>query len=80
MTGDDILNRIKTAENLESNLSNKFGLRYNPFPRSGIANIDDPDEITRALVPAYSKLQLRLLIICVMHYLKVVDKIRMINI
>ena len=55
MTGDDILNRIKTAENLESNLSNKFGLRYNPFPRSGIANIDDPDEITRALVPAYSE-------------------------
>lgn len=48
----DILNQIKAAENLRSNLTEKFGLKYNPFPRSGIANLADPDEVTLALQPA----------------------------
>jgi len=50
--GIDILNQIKAAENLQSNLTEKFGLKYNPFPRSGIANLADPDEVTLALQPA----------------------------
>lgn len=54
MMGNEILSQIKTAENFETNLSNKFGLKYNPFPRSGIANIDDSDEVTLSLVPAFA--------------------------
>ena len=27
----DILGQIKSAENLRSNLAEKFGLKYNPF-------------------------------------------------
>lgn len=50
----DILNQIKAAENLQSNLTEKFGLKYNPFPRSGIANLADSDEVTLALQPALS--------------------------
>lgn len=50
----DILNEIKSAENLKSNLNEKFGLKYNPFPRSGIANLDDNDQVTLALQPALS--------------------------
>lgn len=50
--GIDILNQIKAAENLQSNLTEKFGLKYNPFPRAGIANLADPDEVTLALQPA----------------------------
>lgn len=52
--GIDILNQIKAAENLQSNLTEKFGLKYNPFPRSGIANLADSDEVTLALQPALS--------------------------
>ena len=52
--GIDILNQIKAAENVQSNLNEKFGLRYNPFPRSGIANLTDSDEVTLALQPALS--------------------------
>ena len=37
----DILSQIKSAENLKSNLVDKFGLKYNPFPRAGIANLND---------------------------------------
>lgn len=52
--GIDILNQIKAAENLQSNLAEKFGMKYNPFPRSGIANLADSDEVTLALQPALS--------------------------
>ena len=48
----DILSQIKSAENLKSNLVDKFGLKYNPFPRAGIANLNDSDETTLALQPA----------------------------
>lgn len=48
----DILSQIKSAENLKSNLVDKFGLKYNPFPRAGIANLNDTDETTLALQPA----------------------------
>ena len=48
----DILSQIKSAENLRSNLAEKFGLKYNPFPRAGIANLNDSDTTTLALQPA----------------------------
>lgn len=48
----DILGQIKSAENLRSNLAEKFGLKYNPFPRAGIANLNDSDATTLALQPA----------------------------
>ena len=48
----DILSQIKAAENLKSNLVEKFGLKYNPFPRAGIANLNDTDATTLALQPA----------------------------
>lgn len=53
--GIDILNQIKAAENLQSNLAEKFGMKYNPFPRSGIANLADSDEVTLALQPALTQ-------------------------
>lgn len=55
MANIDILSQIKRAENFESDLKEKFGLKYNPFPRSGIANIGESDEIVRALSPAYEE-------------------------
>lgn len=53
---------MKQSSDLDSllaNLSNdgqlkaKFGLNYNPFPRSGIAIIDESDQVMGKLVPLY---------------------------
>lgn len=55
MIDSNILSQIISAESLETNLNNKFGLRYNPFPRSGIANLDDSDNVTKTLVPAFAE-------------------------
>lgn len=54
MIDTNILSQIISAESLETNLNNKFGLRYNPFPRSGIANLDDSDNVINTLYPAYA--------------------------
>lgn len=48
----DILSQIKSAEDLKTNLADKFKLKYNPFPRAGIANLNDTDSTTLALQPA----------------------------
>lgn len=48
---ENILDKIKTVENLEGNLMEKFSLKFNPFQKSGIANISDSDDIVGALIP-----------------------------
>ena len=55
MENIDIINRIKTVENIEGNLRDKFDLSLNPFPKSGIANIIDSEDVTGYLVPAYEE-------------------------
>lgn len=47
----DILNQIKAGSNIENKLSEKFGLNLNPFPKSGIANISDPDQVLENFGP-----------------------------
>ena len=37
----DILDQIKSVDIISSNLQSKYSLKYNPFPKSGIAIIDD---------------------------------------
>ena len=54
MDNIDIISRIKTVENIEGSLKDKFDLSWNPFPKSGIANIDT-DDVTGYLVPAYEE-------------------------
>lgn len=49
---NNILDRIKSVENIESNLKDKFQLSLNPFPKSGVANISDSDEIVSKLIPS----------------------------
>ena len=48
---EDVLGRIKTVEDLEGNLRKKFSLSINPFPKSGIANISDTDNVVGKLEP-----------------------------
>lgn len=48
---EDVLGRIKTVEDLEGNLRKKFSLSINPFPKSGIANISDADNVVGKLEP-----------------------------
>lgn len=48
---EDILEKIKVVENLGGNLKDKFSLKFNPFPKSGIANISDPDDVVGELIP-----------------------------
>lgn len=48
---NNILEQIKTVEDLEGNLKDKFSLKFNPFQKSGIANISDPDSVVAELVP-----------------------------
>lgn len=50
-----IISQIKTVENIESNLLAQFGLKFNPFPKSGIANIIESDFVTSTLEPAFSE-------------------------
>lgn len=53
MVTNSILDRIKAASKIESNLQQKFGLKINPFPKSGIANISDSENVVGSLAPAY---------------------------
>ena len=42
----DILSSImKKVENFNDELTRKFKLKYNPFPKSGIAIINDSDKL-----------------------------------
>lgn len=47
----NILEKIKSASNLDNQLFEKFGLKLNPFPKSGIANLSDSDEVVGSLEP-----------------------------
>lgn len=46
----DILGKLNQIENQKNILKEKFFLNYNPFPKSGIAIIDEPDDIVSSLV------------------------------
>lgn len=47
----DILDQIKSVDIISSNLQSKYSLKYNPFPKSGIAIIDEADDIVGKLSP-----------------------------
>lgn len=55
MESNLLISEIKKASNISSDLKEKFGLEYNPFPKSGIAYIGESEEITSKLSPAYHK-------------------------
>jgi len=48
-----IIDEIKKTPTLEGQLKTKFGLLINPFPKSGIANLSDPERVTAALAPIH---------------------------
>lgn len=42
---------MKKVESFNDELARKFKLRYNPFPKSGIAIINDSDKVIEKLEP-----------------------------
>lgn len=59
---EDVLGRIKTVEDLEGNLRKKFSLSINPFPKSGIANISDTDNVVGKLEPTSDEITNRIVL------------------
>lgn len=55
MDSINLISEIKKVSYISSDLKEKFGLEYNPFPKSGIAYIGESEEITSKLLPAYHK-------------------------
>lgn len=55
MESNSLISEIKKVGNISSDLKEKFGLEYNPFPKSGIAYIGESEKITSRLFPAYQK-------------------------
>lgn len=55
MESNNLISEIKKVSNISSDLKEKFGLEYNPFPKSGIAYIEESEEITSQLSPAYKE-------------------------
>lgn len=55
MESTNLISEIKKISNIGSELKDKFGLDYNPFPKSGIAYIGESDEVTSKLSPAFKK-------------------------
>ena len=47
----NIIDRINSVDNQRTSLKERFGLEYNPFPRSGIAIISEADKIAERLMP-----------------------------
>lgn len=47
----NIIDRLNSVENQRTALKERFGLEYNPFPRSGIAIISEADKIAERLMP-----------------------------
>ena len=45
----DILGKLSQIENQKNILKEKFSLNYNPFPKSGIAIINESDDIVSSL-------------------------------
>lgn len=55
MESNILISEIKKVSNISSDLKDKFGLEYNPFPKSGIAYIGESEDITSRLSPAYQE-------------------------
>lgn len=53
MESNFLISEIKKISNLSSDLKDKFGLEYNPFPKSGIADIGESEDIISRLPPVY---------------------------
>ncbi len=51
----DILERLNSIESKKNALEEKFGLSYNPFPKSGIAIINESDKVVEKLTPVDDK-------------------------
>lgn len=47
----DILEKLNSVESQKNALEDKFGLSYNPFPKAGIAIIDESDKVVEKLTP-----------------------------
>lgn len=47
----NILERLNNVANLQNVLHNRFKLDFNPFPKSGIASINESDAVVGKLVP-----------------------------
>jgi len=47
----NIIDRLNSVETQKTVLKERFGLEYNPFPRSGIAIISESDKIVEKLMP-----------------------------
>lgn len=60
MESNILISEIKKVSNIGSELKEKFGLEYNPFPKSGIAYIGESEEITSQLSPAYKQTALEI--------------------
>ena len=48
---ENILDKLNNVDLIKSNLQKKFELNFNPFPKSGIAIINDSDNIVSKLAP-----------------------------
>ena len=48
---DDILDKLNNIGQVKNILQEKFSLKFNPFPKSGIAIINDNDNIVSKLTP-----------------------------
>lgn len=48
---NNILDRLNNTEQQQTAFKDRFGLEYNPFPRSGIAIINENDKISERLMP-----------------------------
>ena len=46
-----IIDRLNSIETQKTALKERFGLEYNPFPRSGIAIISEADKVAERLIP-----------------------------
>lgn len=47
----NIIDRLNSVETQRTALKERFGLEYNPFPRSGIAIISESDKVAEQLMP-----------------------------
>ena len=47
----NIIDRLNNVETQRTALKERFGLEYNPFPRSGIAIISEADKVAERLMP-----------------------------
>ena len=48
----NIIDRLNSVETQHTALKERFGLEFNPFPRSGIAIISESDKVAEQLMPA----------------------------